>query len=102
MQRFLLFALLALTFGVAHASPYPLGTMTCDDIGKFTSEAMQWRTDGKTREEAMAELEKREYKDPVEKVNLATVIGLVYGFYGDNWAVESAGTIMRTDCLAGR
>ncbi len=102
MQRLLLTALLALTFGVAHASPYPLGTMTCDDIGAFASEAMRWRTEGKTREEAMAELEKREYKDPVEKVNLADVIRLVFGSYGDNWEVESAGTIMRTDCLAGR
>ena len=25
------------------AAPYPLGTMTCDDIGAFASEAMRWR-----------------------------------------------------------
>ena len=29
----------------AHAAPYPLGTMTCADIGKFASEAMAWRKD---------------------------------------------------------
>jgi len=27
------------------AAPYPLGTMTCDDIGAFASEAMRWRKD---------------------------------------------------------
>jgi hypothetical protein len=102
MPRLLLFTLLAVALGSAHAAAYPLGTMTCDDIATFASEAMQWRTDGKTRDEAMAELEKRSFKDPVEKKNLAEVIRLVFGSYGDNWTVESAGTVLRTDCLTGR
>lgn len=102
MPRLLLSALLAMALGAAHASPYPLGTMTCDDIGKFASEAMQWRKDGKTRDEAKAELEKRSYNDPVEKANLIIITDLVFGSYGDNWTVESAGYAMRTDCLTGR
>lgn len=102
MTRLLLTALSVAFAAGAQAAPYPLGSMTCDDIGKFASEAMQWRKDGMTRDQAMAELEKRSYNDPVEKKNLIAVAGMVFGGYGRNWTVESAGNIMRNDCLKGR
>ena len=87
---------------VALAAPYPLGTMTCADIGAFASEAMSWRKEGQSRDQALAVLEKRTYNDPVEKKNLTAVLNLVFGSYGNNWSVESAGTVMRTDCETGR
>lgn len=84
------------------AAPYPLGTMTCEDIGKFASEAMSWRKDGQTRDQALAALEKRTFNDPVEKKNLSVIVDLVFGSYGRNWSVESAGNVLRKDCETGR
>jgi hypothetical protein len=100
MLRFLLPGLFAISTGVQAA--YPLGTMTCDDIATFASEAMSWRKQGQTREQALATLENRSYNDPVEKKNLTAIVDLVFGSYGRNWNVESAGNIMRTDCMTGR
>jgi len=100
MLKFLLLGLLAIATGVQAA--YPLGTMTCDDIASFASEAMSWRKEGQTREQALAALEKRAYNDPVEKKNLTAIVDLVFGSYGRNWTVESAGNVMRTDCMTGR
>jgi len=102
MPRLLITALLALFAQAAAAAPYPLGTMTCDDIGRFASEAMQWRLDGKNRDQALAQLETRKFNDPVEKKNLTQIVNLVFGGYGRNWTVESAGNVMRTDCMTGR
>ena len=84
------------------AAPYPLGTMTCDDIGAFASEAMTWRKSYVTYDEAKMRLEEREFAEPVEKKNLTIILGYVYGSYGNNWTVESAGNVMRSDCLKGR
>jgi hypothetical protein len=100
MLRFLLPGLLAISSGAQAA--YPLGTMTCDDIANFASEAMSWRKDGQSRDQALAALEKRTYNDPVEKKNLTAIVDLVFGSYGRNWTVESAGNVMRTDCMTGR
>lgn len=86
----------------AYAAPYPLGTMTCEDIGAFASEAMSWRKAGVPKEQALARLEDRTYNDPVEKKNLTAVVEVVYGPYGRNWSVEGAGNVMRGDCRAGR
>jgi hypothetical protein len=86
----------------AHAAPYPLGTMTCEDIGAFASEAMSWRKAGVPKEQALARLEERQYNDPVEKKNLTAVVDVVYGPYGRNWSVEGAGNVMRGDCRKGR
>ena len=98
-----LFPLGLLAFSTAAlAAPYPLGTMTCADIGAFASDAMSWRKQGQSRDQALAALEKRTYNDPVEKKNLTTIVDLVFGSYGRNWSVESAGTVMRTDCETGR
>jgi len=101
MSKFLGFALLVCS-SAALAAPYPLGSMTCSDIGAFASEAMSWRKEGQSRDQALAALEKRTYNDPVEKKNLTTIVDLVFGSYGRNWSVESAGTVMRTDCETGR
>ena len=101
MKR-LLFAVLAIAACGAQAAPYPLGTMTCDDIGAFASEAMGWRKSHVSREEARTKLDQRDYGDPVEKKNLVIILDLVYGNYGNNWTVESAGNVMRSDCLKGR
>jgi hypothetical protein len=99
-MKYLLLALLAMATSVQAA--YPLGTMTCDDIASFASEAMSWRKQGQTREQALAALEERKYNDPVEKKNLTAIVDLVFGPYGRNWTVESAGNVMRTDCMTGR
>jgi hypothetical protein len=94
--------LLILLSATAMAAPYPLGTMTCADIGSFASEAMRWRKEGQSRDQALAALETRNYNDPVEKKNLTAVVDLVFGSYGKNWSVESAGNVLRTDCETGR
>ena len=101
MSRLLLIGLLLLS-PAAMAAPYPLGTMTCADIGQFASEAMSWRKAGQSRDQALAALEERTYNDPVEKKNLMTIVDLVFGSYGRNWSVESAGNVLRTDCETGR
>ena len=101
MSRLFLIGLLSLSAG-AMATPYPLGTMTCADIGQFASEAMSWRKEGQSRYQALAALEQRTYNDPVEKKNLTTIVDLVFGSYGRNWSVESAGNVLRTDCETGR
>lgn len=102
MPKLLFPALLLLAVSAADAAPYPLGTMTCDDIGAFASEAMGWRKEGRTRDQVLADLEKRTYNDPVEKKNLLAILDLVFGSYGRNWTVESAGNVMRKDCETGR
>ncbi|UCH46659.1 MAG: hypothetical protein JSU95_11100 [Betaproteobacteria bacterium] len=101
MRTFFAF-LLAAAVCNAQAAPYPLGTMTCDDIGAFASEAMTWRKSDVTYDEAKLKLEERQYGDPVEKKNLTIILAYVYGNYGNNWTVESAGNVMRSDCLRGR
>jgi hypothetical protein len=97
-----LFGALLLLATQVNASPYPLGSMTCDDIGTFASQAMQWREDGMTIPQAKAKLEELKPEDSVEKLNMTNVMRLVFGGYGDSWTVESAGNIMRTDCETGR
>ena len=70
-----LFCGLMLSALQATASPYPLGSMTCDDIGIFASQAMQWREDGMTIPQAKAKLEELKPEDSVEKENMTNVIG---------------------------
>ncbi len=86
----------------ALAAPYPLGTLTCRDMGEFASQAMQWRESGVTREQALARLDERPYGDPVERKNLELVLKMVFGRYGNSWTVESAGNVIRSDCETGR
>jgi hypothetical protein len=101
MKYILLLALAMIATG-AQAAPYPLGTMTCDDIGAFASEAMTWRKSDISYEEALVKLDEREFGDPVEKKNVTIILNFVYGNYGNNWTVESAGNVMRSDCRKGR
>ncbi len=93
--------LLCLT-AMAFAAPYPLGTLTCRDMGEFASQAMRWRESGLTREQALATLNDRQYGDPVERKNLEQVLKMVFGRYGNSWTVESAGNVIRSDCETGR
>ena len=86
----------------AFAGTYPLGDMTCPEIGQFASKAMQWREDGVTPKEAVQRLENLRPGESVEKKNLLMVLSLVYGGYGDSWTVKSAGDAMRIDCQTGR
>ncbi len=93
---------LLLACGGAAAANYPLGTMTCEDIGRFASETMAAKKAGRSREEALAALETRSYGDPVEKSNLADVIEILYGNLGRNLGVQSAGAVLKKDCETGR
>jgi hypothetical protein len=84
------------------AGTYPLGSMTCDDIGRFASEAMQWRESGLPPKEARQRLDQLKPEISVEKKNMLTVLSLVYGGYGDSWTIESAGHAMQKDCETDR
>lgn len=99
-STFLLCALLLPA--AAHAGNYPLGTLTCDDMGRFASEVMAAKKAGTTKEEALAALETRTYGDPVEKRNFADVIEILHGNRGRNLGVQSAGAVIRGDCTMGR
>jgi len=50
----------------------------------------------------MSRLDERTFADPVEKKNLSIVVDYVFGNYGRNWNVESAGNVFRSDCEKGR
>lgn len=98
-----LFAIaLAVASAASHAANYPLGTMTCDDIGTFASDVMAAKKAGRSKEEALAALEERSYGDPVEKRNLTDIVNILYGNLGRNLGVQSAGSVMKTDCETGR
>ena len=86
----------------AHAGNYPLGTLTCDDMGRFASEVMTAKKAGQSKEDALAALETRTYGDPVEKTNFAEVIEILHGNRGRNLGVQSAGAVSRGDCSMGR
>jgi hypothetical protein len=59
-----------------HAAPYPLGSMSCDDIGAFASQAMQWREDGVLYKEAKTRLDALRSDESVEKKNMRVVMQL--------------------------
>jgi hypothetical protein len=101
-MRQLLIPLLLVAAAEACAADYPLGTLTCDDMGKFASEAMAAKKAGRSKEEALAALETRTYGDPVEKTNFTDVLYILYGNLGRNLGVASAGAVIRTDCESGR
>ncbi len=102
MKRTSAALLLAAACVSAQAAPYPLGTMTCADMGRFASEAQGWRDSGMKREEAFERLDSRSFNDPVEKKNMERVLAMVFGSYGKAWTVESAGNAIRSDCETGR
>lgn len=95
--------LLPLLAGPAEAAPYPLGSMTCADIGKFASEVMAAKKAGRSRDDAVASLDQRQWGDEaVERKNLTDIIHILYGNLGRNLGVQSAGAVMKTDCETGR
>jgi hypothetical protein len=102
LMKHLFAALLCFLVQGALAADYPLGTMTCADIGAFASETMAAKKAGRTKEDALAALETRTYGDPVEKRNLTDVVEILYGNLGRNLGVQSAGAVMKTDCESGR
>jgi hypothetical protein len=101
-MRFTLAALLCACSLTSIAADYPLGTMTCEDIGAFASEVMAAKKGGRSKDDALAALETRSYGDPVEKRNLADVVEILYGNLGRNLGVQSAGAVLKTDCETGR
>jgi hypothetical protein len=100
--RFVLGLCIAIWIGPAWSANYPLGTMTCDDIGKFAQQVMKDKKAGRSKDEALAALETRTYGDPVEKNNLTDIVTILYGNMGRNLGESSAGAVMRTDCETGR
>ena len=102
MKKISVFLLLAAGCATALAAPYPLGTMTCADMGRFASEAQGWRESGMKRDDAFAKLDIRSFNDPVEKKNMERVLAMVFGSYGKSWTIESAGNAIRADCESGR
>jgi hypothetical protein len=97
------FVIVATGAPLAHAGNYPLGTMTCDDIGRFASETMAAKKSGQSLDDALAALDTRSYGDAaVEKRNLTDVTRILHGNRGRNLGVESAGKIMKGECEFGR
>ncbi len=94
--------LMLLPAAAAFAAPYPLGALSCKDMGEFASQAMQWRESGITREQALGKLDERPFGDPVERKNFELVLRMVFGRYGNSWTVQSAGNVIRSDCETGR
>lgn len=101
IRHFLIMGMLCV-YPQAFAGTYPLGSMSCEDIGRFASQAMQWREDGLVPIDARHRLEQLKPEDSVEKKNMLMVLSLVYGGYGDSWTVEGAGNAMLKDCETGR
>lgn len=105
MKTLPLLAALVLTSlsGPSEAAPYPLGSMTCNDIGKFASEVMAAKKAGRSQDDALAALDQRQWgEEAVERKNLTDVIRILYGNLGRNLGVQSAGAVMKTDCETGR
>lgn len=100
--RYGLLLCIAIASSPTLAADYPLGTMTCDDIGKFASEVMKEKKAGRSMDDALAALETRTYGDPVEKRNMTDIVNILYGNLGKNLSESSAGAVMRTDCETGR
>ena len=63
---------------MAQADPYPLGSMTCKDIGAFASQAMQWRESGLVPKDARQRLDELKPDNSVEKKNML-MAGMIRG-----------------------
>jgi len=97
----LFFLLILLTLNYIQAAPYPLGEMTCDDIGLFASKAMQWREENISKRKALQKIEAMNIGE-IENKNLIMVLNLIYSSYGNSWTIESAGNVLKADCKKGR
>lgn len=101
MKFFVALALASLAFGAA-AGNYPLGTMTCDDIGAYAREAVANLDAGKSLETTLKELDERKFNDPVEKKNLTRIAYVMYDGFGAGLTPETAHSMMKYDCETGR
>lgn len=99
----LLFACTALAAALpATGGNYPLGTMTCDDIGRYAKELVIGIDAKKTKEAALQELDARTFKDPVEKTTLTDVLNVMYDGFGQSLYPDTAYSAMKFDCEKGR
>lgn len=86
----------------APAGNYPLGTMTCDDIGQYARELVTGIDAKKSKEVALQELDARTFKDPVEKKTLTDVLNVMYDGFGQSLYPDTAYGVMKFDCEKGR
>jgi len=86
----------------AMAGNYPLGTMTCDDIGQYAKELVTGIDAKKPKEVALQELDARTFKDPVEKKALTDVLNVMYDGFGQSLYPDTAYGAMKYDCEKGR
>jgi hypothetical protein len=98
-----LFAFAALIASLpAPAGNYPLGTLTCDDIGQYAKELVTGIDAKKPKEVALQELDARSFKDPVEKKTLTDVLNVMYDGFGQSLYPDTAYGVMKFDCEKGR
>jgi hypothetical protein len=95
-------ALAALFASPVFAGNYPLGTMTCDDIGLYAKELVTGIDAKKPKEAALQELEARKFNDPVEKKTLLNVLNIMYDGFGQSLYPDTAYGAMKFDCEKGR
>jgi hypothetical protein len=93
---------LALALAPAFAGNYPLGTMTCDDIGQYAKELVTGIDAKKPKEVALQELAARKFNDPVEKKTLTDVLNVMYDGFGQSLYPDTAYGVMKYDCEKGR
>jgi hypothetical protein len=86
----------------ANAGNYPLGTLTCDDIGQYAKELVTGIDAKKPKEAALQELDARKFNDPVEKKALLGVLNVLYDGFGQSLYPDTAYGAMKYDCEKGR
>ena len=103
MKKFQLVSAVVMLLGwTLPSAAYDTGSMTCHDIGQFASATMQAREQGKTKEESLAVVAGQDFKYPVEKSNLTSVVKLIYGRVGDQLAgPQAAYNVVKRDCDIG-
>jgi hypothetical protein len=87
---------------IAHAGNYPLGTLTCDDMGLYAKELVIASEAKKSKETALQELQARKFNDPVEQKALTDVLNLVYSDFGQQLSADVAYGAIKYDCEKGR
>lgn len=86
----------------ASAGNYPLGTLSCADIGQYAKELVTGIDAKKPKEAALQELEARKFNDPVEKKALLSVLTIMYDGFGQSLYPDTAYSAMKYDCEKDR
>jgi hypothetical protein len=86
----------------AFAGNYPLGTLSCDDIGLYAKELVIGMDAKKPKEAALQELTARKFNDPVEQQALTEVLNVMYSDFGKSLYPDVAYGMMKYDCEKGR